>query len=80
MSFILDTWLSTIIFYFDGDLVILVNNIVLDLIYLIFQEVAGLDRLGQYIFHSDKLSLSWTLGVNLLFAILDIGSSYSQGH
>ena len=36
MSCTLDTWSYTIIFYFDGGLVILVDNIVMDLIYLFF--------------------------------------------
>ena len=65
---------------FDAVLVILVNNIFVDLISLLFQEVSGPYHLGQYIVHSEKLSLSWTLGVQFLFSILDIGSSCSHGH
>ena len=41
---------------------ILVDNIVMDLVSLIFQEVSGPDHLGQDIFKSEKLFLSWTLG------------------
>ena len=39
------------------------DNIVTDLVSLLLQEVLGPDHMGQEIVHSDKLGLSWALGV-----------------
>ena len=47
VSSMLATWSSTIILQFYSDLVIMIDNIVVDIIYLIFQEVLGPDHLGQ---------------------------------
>ena len=54
----LATWSSTIILQFDGALVILIDNIVMDLVSIFFQGVTGPDHLGQEIVHSNKISLS----------------------
>ena len=42
----LSTWSYAIIFQFDGALVILIENIVIDIVSLLFQEVSGPDHLG----------------------------------
>ena len=54
----LATWLSAILLQFDDTLIILIDNIVMDLISLIFQEVPGQDHLCQYIVYSENLGLS----------------------
>ena len=72
VSCTLATWSSIIIFQFDGTLAILIDNIVVDLLSLIFQEVPGPDQLGQKIFHSNKINLSWSLCVQFLFSRLYI--------
>ena len=60
-------------------MVILTDNIVTDLISLIFQEVSGPYHLGQYIIHYDKIGLSWTIRVTFLFNGLGICYSFSHG-
>ena len=61
-------------------MVILVDNIVKDLVSLLFKEVWGPDYLGQEIIHFDKLSLSWTIGVQFLFTGLEIFPYCYYGH
>ena len=70
--FLLDTWSSYILLQFDGDMVILIDNIGMDLVSILFQELSGPDHLGQYIVHSKNLGLSWTIFVQFLFYGLDI--------
>ena len=60
-------------FQFYGTMVIFKDKITTYLVLLLFQEVSGPDHLGQDISHSNKLILSWTLGVKFLFSRLDIG-------
>ena len=51
---------------------ILIDNIVTDIVYLIFQEVSGPDHLGQETVHYNKIGLSWNLGIQFLFNRLGI--------
>ena len=59
---LLATLLSTIFIQFHGALTILIDDVVVDLAFLIFQEVSGPHNLCQDIVDPDKLSL-----VELLF-------------
>ena len=52
----LDTLSSAIIFQFDGSLVILIDNSVMDIIFLLFQEVLGPYHLGQDISSPTRLA------------------------
>ena len=76
----LTTWLSAIILQFYGALVILIDNIVMDITPLLFQEVLDSYHLGQDTDHSDKLGLSWYLSVKLLFSGLDICTDRYHGN
>ena len=57
-----------VLFEFDGTLVVLVTDVVLDLLMLCFQKESALDHLGKDIIHSYQFSFCGTLGVQLLFA------------
>ena len=67
MVILIPSWLSSILLELDGALIILIDNIIMDILSLFFQKVVGPDHLCQYIVHSDKLGLSWTLSVKFLF-------------
>ena len=51
----------------------MIDNIVMDLVSMIFQEVSVPDHLDQEIVHSEKIGLSLTSGVQFLFDGLYIG-------
>ena len=55
-------------------------NIVVDILYLLIQEVSGPDHLVQDIAHSDKLVISCTLGDLFLFSVLFIDPYCSHTH
>ena len=59
----LATWLSDILIQFDGALIIFIDDVVVDLVSLIFQELLGPYHLCQDIVDPNKLGLNWTLSV-----------------
>ena len=74
------TWLYSLIIQFYGTMLILIDNIVMDLVYLLFQEVLGPDHLCQDIIYYANLGLSWNISVKFFFAELKIGTSGSHVH
>ena len=58
VSYFFDNLLYFILLKIDGDLDIFIDNIVMDMLSILFQEVLGPDHLGQYIVHSNRLGLS----------------------
>ena len=72
VSCTLPTWSSAILIQFEGALVISIDNIVMGILFLLFQDVSGPDRLGQDIFHTDKIILIWNLSSKSLFSGFDI--------
>ena len=58
VSYFFDHSLYFIFLKIDGDLDIFIDNIVMDMLSILFQEVLGPDHLGQYIVHSNRLGLS----------------------
>ena len=70
MSFLFANLLYTIIFWLGGALVILINNIVMDIVSLLFQKISDTDHQGQYIVHSNKLGISWNIGIQFVIVLL----------
>ena len=69
-----------VVFEFDGTLVVLVTDVVLNLFLLGFQKVSTRNHLGKDIVHSHQFGFCGTLGVQLLFAGLREGYSLAHGH
>ena len=72
--------MSAIIIQFYCALIILIDNIVMDLVYLFFQEVLGIYHLCQDIIHFGKIEASWSLSVQFLFSGFHIDPSGFHGH
>ena len=60
---LLATWSSTIILQFDDTLIILIDNIVMDIVSLLFQRVLVPYNLCQDIIHPENINLIWTISV-----------------
>ena len=69
MAIALATWLSAFILKFDGNLIILIDNIVVYLVTLLFKKVSSPDHLCQIIVYYNKIGLSWNLSAK--FGFLD---------
>ena len=63
MSSLLATWSSTILLQFDDTLIILIDNIVMDIVFLLFQRVLVSYNLCQDIIHPENINLIWTISV-----------------
>ena len=61
MASLLAAWSSFIFLQFDGIMIILIDNIAMNIVYLLFQEVLVPDNLCRYIVGPNKLVLVWTL-------------------